>query len=131
MFPTLILSFAATAPMLDEVVKITLRDDIPLLQIVREARKTELNVDKMVAGLISETEDLINFLKAKKNPRDAKLIKSLEDDLEVFKSMTKKEIALRIPQKSEFMFPILILTLTVTLTSTEAVAGQNRMATMR
>jgi hypothetical protein len=91
MFPALILSFAATEPMLYQIVKFSLRDDVPILQILKEARKTELNVDKMVGGLISETEDLINFLKAKKNPRDAKLIKSLEDDLEVFKSMTKKK----------------------------------------
>ena len=47
MFPALILSFATTAPMLDAVVQISLRDDIPLLQIVREARKTELNIDKI------------------------------------------------------------------------------------
>ena len=47
MFPTLILSFATTAPMLDAVVQISLRDDIPLLQIVREARKTERNIDKI------------------------------------------------------------------------------------
>ena len=92
MFPILILSLATTAPKSEAVAKQNRMGDHASLKLSADAVKNfDKQMDNIAGDLISETESLVKHLKSKNSPVFLKTIKSLEDDLKVFKSMKRKQ----------------------------------------